>query len=150
MIRHTKLAGLAVLVAVMLLSACAARIHGTVELVDADLKPLAKENPQGVVINLINTTAALQDASHSVSTDAKGKYQSIKDRLTPGKYKVEASRIGFATETQSVEITGSSSKKIDFKLKKIREGKRRSIRGRSTDKDKIINPGEVNIQPPTM
>jgi hypothetical protein len=65
-------------------------------------------------------------------------------------YKVEASRIGYDTETQTVEIKGSSSKKLAFTLKKIEEGERKTIEGASSDADKIVNPGEVNIQPPGM
>jgi hypothetical protein len=63
---------------------------------------------------------------------------------------VEASRIGFMTETQSVEITKFGSKKVEFKLKKIPEGNRKTFEGSKSDEDKIVNPGEVNIQPPTM
>jgi hypothetical protein len=65
-------------------------------------------------------------------------------------YKVEASRIGFMTETQSVEVTKFGGQKVNFKLKKIPESKRKSIEGSKSDEDKIVNPGEVNIQPPTM
>jgi hypothetical protein len=54
------------------------------------------------------------------------------------------------TETRSVEVTKFSSKKVEFKLKKITEGKRKSMEGAMSDEDKIINPGEVNIQSPTM
>jgi hypothetical protein len=39
---------------------------------------------------------------------------------------------------------------VDLKLKQIPEGKRKSIEGSRTDENKIVNPGEVNIQPPTM
>jgi hypothetical protein len=35
-------------------------------------------------------------------------------------------------------------------LPKIQEAKRKSIKGSASDEDKIINPGEVNIQPPAM
>jgi hypothetical protein len=63
---------------------------------------------------------------------------------------VEASRIGYMTDTQTVEITKFGSKKVNFKLKKITEGSRKSIEGSRSDEDKIVNPGEVNIQPPTM
>jgi hypothetical protein len=35
-------------------------------------------------------------------------------------------------------------------LKKIEEGRRKSIKGAASDEDKIINPGEVNIQAPAM
>ncbi len=51
--------------------------------------------------------------------------------------------------TATVEV-GSFGKKVEFKLKKIEEAKRKSIKGSTTDEDKIINPGEVNIQAPAM
>jgi hypothetical protein len=54
------------------------------------------------------------------------------------------------TDTQTVEITKFGSKKVEFKLRKIPEGKRKSIEGSRSDEDKIVNPGEVNIQPPTI
>jgi len=63
---------------------------------------------------------------------------------------VEASRIGYETQTETVEIGSFFSKKVEFKLPKIQEAKRKSIKGSVTDEDKIINPGEVNIQPPAM
>ncbi len=134
----------------LLLAGCAAKIYGTVELVDQQMKPIEGENPQGTVIQMINTTASLEKASISSIADEKGRFESQEDALTPGKYKVEASRIGFETETESVEIKGSTRKKFAFKLKKIDEGPRKSIESLSSDADKIINPGEVNIQPPGM
>ncbi|MGE5172925.1 MAG: carboxypeptidase-like regulatory domain-containing protein [Betaproteobacteria bacterium] len=136
----------------LFLGACSPKIYGTVQLVDANLQPIpaAKESPQGTVVNMINTTTTLEKASHSVTVDIKGKYESIKDYISPGMYKVEASRIGFLTETQTIEVTRFGSKKMDFKLQKIPEGKRKSFEGSKSDEDKIVNPGEVNIQPPTM
>ena len=133
-----------------MLSACSAKIYGTVQLVDPELKPIEGVNPQGTVVNMINTTANVEDASTSVIVDEKGKFESEKDTLIPGTYKVEANRIGFETETHTVEMKGSTRKKIEFKLKKIEEGQRRSIEGAASDADKIINPGEVNIRPPGM
>jgi hypothetical protein len=134
------------------LAACAPKIYGTVQLLDAKMQPvpITKENPQGTVVNMINTTTTLEKASQAVNVDAEGKFESVKDYIVPGMYKVEASRIGYMTETQSVEITKFGSKKLEFKLRKIPEGKRKSIEGSKSDEDKIVNPGEVNIQPPTM
>lgn len=139
-------------VLMFVLGACSPKIYGTVQLLDANLLPIpvAKESPQGTVVNMINTTTTLEKASQAVIVDAEGKFESVKDYLIPGMYKVEATRIGFMTETQSVEVTKFSGKKADFKLKKITEGKRKSIEGSKSDEDKIVNPGEVNIQPPTM
>ena len=129
---------------------CAAKIYGTVELVDQQMQPIEGENPKGTVVHMINTSATLDKASISTIADEKGKFESEKDALKPGKYKVEANRIGYETETETVEIKGSTRKKFAFKLKKIDEGKRKSIENLTSDADKIINPGEVNIQPPGM
>jgi hypothetical protein len=135
-----------------MLGACAPKIYGTVQLLDVNQQPILPitESPQGSIINMINTTTTLEKASQAVVVDAEGKFESLKDYIIPGTYKVEASRIGFATETQTVEVTKFGGKKVDFKLKKISEGKRKSIEGSKSDEDKIVNPGEVNIQPPTM
>ena len=143
-----------ILLAVMMLvvGACLPKIYGTVQLLDASLQaiPPAKETPQGTVVNMINTTTTLEKASGAVVTNGEGKFESAKDYVIPGLYKVEANRIGYMTETQSVKITKFGSKKVEFKLKKIPEGKRKTIEGSKSDEDKIVNPGEVNIQPPTM
>lgn len=137
---------------IAMLPACSPHIYGTVQLVDAGLQPipLTKESPEGTVVNMINTTTTLEKASHAVVVDAEGKFESQKDSIVPGQYKVEASRIGFMTETLSVEVGKYSGEKVTFKLKKIPEGKRKSIEGSRSDEDKIVNPGEVNIQPPAM
>jgi hypothetical protein len=134
------------------LASCAPKIYGTVQLLDAKMQPIpiTQESPEGTVVNMINTTTTLEKASQAVNVDAAGKFESVKDYIVPGKYKVEASRIGYLTETQSVEITKFGSKKLEFKLRKIPEGKLKSIEGSKSDEDKIVNPGEVNIQPPMM
>jgi hypothetical protein len=148
---HTKSPYLiAALVLAASLPACAAKISGTVHLVDADLRPLTQEGPQGTVVNMINVTAPVEQSSRVLTTDEEGRFESAKDSLVPGTYKVEANRIGFATETQTVEMGKYTRKKLEFKLKKIQEGKRKTITGSTSDEDKIINPGEVNIQPPSM
>ncbi len=134
----------------MLLPACAAKIHGTVELVGPNRQPMAKEGLHGTVVNMINTTVPVEQASHAVTTDADGKFESTKGRLRPGTYRVEASRIGYETDTQTVEIKEHTRKKIEFKLRQIQEGTRKTIQGSKSDEDKIINPGEVNIQAPTL
>lgn len=137
---------------VLLAGACSPKIYGTVELLDPGLKPIppAQESPQGTVVNMINTTTTLEKASQAVVADKEGKFESQKDFIVPGLYKVEASRIGFMTETLSVEVGKFGGKKVNFKLKKIPEGKRKSTEASKSDEDKIVNPGEVNIQPPAM
>jgi len=134
------------------LGACSPKIYGTVQLVDMNMQliPPAQESPEGTVVNMINTTTTLEKASHAVNVNAEGKFESAKGSILPGTYKVEASRIGYLTETQTIDVSRFGRKKANFKLKKIPEGKLKSIEGSKTDEDKIVNPGEVNIQPPTM
>jgi hypothetical protein len=138
------------LIALLALSGCGATIRGTVQLVDGRDQPVANETPKGTVINMINTSAAVDKASASASANEKGEFESTKDSIQTGMYKVEASRIGYETQSQTVEVGSFLSTKVQFKLRRIEEAKRRSIKGSSTDEDKIINPGEVNIQAPAM
>jgi hypothetical protein len=144
----------AVLLTMMILAvgACSPKIYGTVQLVDAHLQPIppSKESPQGTVVNMINTTTTLEKASQAVTTDTEGKFKSVKDYVIPGLYKVEANRIGYMTDTQTVKVTKFGGKKVEFKLKRIPEDKRKTIEGSKSDEDKIVNPGEVNLQAPTM
>ena len=139
-------------VIMLVLGACSPKIYGTAHLLDMNLQPIppAKESPLGTVVNMINTTTTLEKASGAVITNSEGKFESAKDYIIPGVYKVEANRIGYLTETQTVKITKFGSKKVEFKLKRIPEGKRKTIEGSKSDEDKIVNPGEVNLQPPTM
>jgi hypothetical protein len=137
------------LIALLAISGCGATIRGTVQLVDGRDQPVANESPKGTLINMINTTAAVDKASASASADEKGEFESPKDSLTTGMYKVEASRIGYETQSQTVEV-GNFGTKVQIKLRRIEEAKRRAIKGSSSDEDKIINPGEVNIQAPAM
>jgi hypothetical protein len=146
----TARALLVLIAPLLVVSGCAATIHGTVQLVDSRQQPIPNENPKGAVVNMINTTAAVERASSSVTVDEKGEFESPKDSVKPGVYKVEASRIGYETQTETVEIGSFFGKKVEFKLRKIEEGRRKSIKGSDTDKDMIINPGEVNIQAPAM
>jgi len=139
----------ALALAVLLLSGCSTSIRGTVSLVDGRQQPIANDSPKGAVVNMINTTAAVDQASASAPVNEKGEFESPKDSISKGVYKVEVSRIGYETQTQTVEV-GTFGSKVDFKLRKIEEAKRRSIKGAATDEDKIINPGEVNIQAPSM
>jgi hypothetical protein len=144
---------LAMIAAVVLsLAACSPRIYGTLQLMDQNAQPIppAKESPDGTVVNMINTTTAIETASHAVTVNAEGKFESEKGKITKGIYKVEAGRIGYETETQTVEVGRFLGSKVELKLKKIPEGKRKSIEGLQSDEDKIVNPGEVNIQPPAM
>jgi hypothetical protein len=137
------------LVALLAMSGCGATIRGTVQLVDGRDQPIANESPKGTLINMINTSAAVEKASASASADDKGEFESPKDSILTGIYKVEASRIGYETQTQTLEV-GNFGTKVQIRLRRIEEARRKSIRGSSTDEDKIINPGEVNIQAPAM
>ena len=136
-------------IVLLALSGCGATIRGTVQLIDSRDQPVANESPKGTVVNMINTSAAVEKASASASADDKGEFESPKDSVQTGVYKVEASRIGYETQTQTVEV-GNFGTKVQIKLKRIEEAKRKAIKGSATDEDKIINPGEVNIQPPAM
>jgi len=51
--------------------------------------------------------------------------------------------------TKTIEVK-KSSRSVDLDLKQLPKGASQSYRGMKSDKDKIINPGEVNIQPPSM
>ena len=113
--------------------ACSPKIYGTVKLFDRDLKPVQSETPVGTTVNIINTTAKVEQASTSVPVNEKGEFESAKDSLEPGTYKIEASRIGYLTETRTVEIGSSTRKKLAFELKKIDERDRGSIGGASSD-----------------
>ena len=146
---HTLIASAGI---VFLLSACAPGIHGTIQLVDANNKPLPAEvaSPEGTVVNMINTSVAVENASFSVTTDAAGKFESVKDTIKKGKYQVEINHLGFQSESRTVEVSTFSSPTVDINLRKIYEGRRKSIKGSRSDEDKIVNPGEVNIQPPSM
>lgn len=137
---------------IVLLSACAPSIQGTIQLVDLNNKPLpaAVATPEGTVVNMINTAAPVEQASYSVTTGADGKFESAKDMISKGKYEVEITHIGFQTETRTVEVGTFSSPTVNVNLRKIQENRRKSIKGSHSDEDKIINPGEVNIQPPSM
>jgi len=137
------------LIVLLALSGCGATIRGTVQLVDSKDQPVANESPKGTVVNMINTSAAVDKASASASVDEKGEFESPKDSIQSGIYKVEASRIGYETQTQTVEV-GNFGTKVQIRLKRIEEARRKAIKGSSTDEDKIINPGEVNIQAPAM
>src|SRR5258706_7684826 len=137
-------------IGLMLVTGCAATIHGTVQLVDSRQQPAPNESRKGAVVNMINTTVAVDQAPSPATGDEKGEFESPKDSIKPGLYKVEASRIGYETQTETVEVGSVFGKKVEFRLRKIEEAKRKSVKGSATDEDKIINPGEVNIQPPAM
>lgn len=142
---------ISVLLIAALTSGCSAKIVGVVKLTDMNMKPLTNESPEGIVVNLINTTGSLSDGgSHAVKTDVQGNFVSADGKVKSGTYKIEASKFGFVTETQTVQVGGFGKREVTLVLKKILQSKRRSIRSRSSDADKIINPGEVNIQPPSM
>lgn len=145
-----KIAFYLFIAAIIPVAACSPKIYGTIQLVNRDMKPVQGESPEGTVVNMINTSVSVEKASHSVAADAEGKFESEKGAISKGLYKVEAGRIGYMTETVDLKIGSMSRKKLKLKLKKIPEGKRRSIESSTSDKDKIINPGEVNIRPPMM
>ena len=68
----------------LVVSGCAATIHGTVQLVDSRQQPIPNESPKGAVVNMINTTVAVEQASSSASVDEKGEFESPKGSIKPG------------------------------------------------------------------
>jgi hypothetical protein len=139
-----------IVLVVLFIGGCSPKISGVVRLYDNDMQPIEVENPKGTVINMMNTTASLEKASHSVVANELGEFESEGNAIKKGTYKVEVRRIGFITKTKTVELGTFSHEKLEIGLQQIPEGKRKSIEASRSDKDKIINPGEVNIQPPMM
>src|SRR6266550_279451 len=78
------------LTALLLVSACAANIRGTVQLVDSRQQPIPNESPKGAVVNMMNTKAAVEQASASASVDEKGEFESPKDSIKPGEVNIQA------------------------------------------------------------
>ncbi|MDH5302131.1 MAG: hypothetical protein OEW58_12290 [Gammaproteobacteria bacterium] len=139
-----------IVLSVILMTGCSAKIGGVVKLVDADSMPITSEAPDNIVVNMINTTAPLEQASHSVKTNEKGEFISEKDKVLPGIYKVETQRIGYSTTTQTIEVGKFGTTKVELFLRKIKTSQSKTIQSNKSDSDKIVNPGEVNIQPPSM
>ncbi len=138
----------------LLLSACAANITGSVKFADPAENKVADKSGQdsrleGIVINLINTTSQLGEASYSVKTDKQGKFAADPKQLKPGTYKIEVNEPGYQPVSKTIEFK-DSSRDVELELKKMPSGSSRTYRGMQSDKDKIINPGEVTIQPPSM
>ncbi len=148
--KRFSLVPVALVLLAAVLPSCSPRIYGKLDLVDAAMRPVAADNAAGTVVNMINTSGPIEKASASAVVDGHGEFTSAKDAIVRGIYKVEAGRIGYQTETQTVEIGRFTRKKLEIKLKKIDEGTRKAIESTATDEDKIINPGEVNLQPPSL
>jgi len=133
----------------LVLGGCGATISGTVRFVDREDKPVADAKVEGVVVNMINTSASIEQASYSVKTDAKGRFEADAKQVKPGTYKIEASEPGYIPASKTIEFK-DSSREVELNLKQLPTGGARSYRGAQSDRDMIINPGEVNIQPPEM
>ncbi len=134
----------------LVLGGCATSISGSVRLVDANNEPVADAKLDGIVVNLINTSSAVESASSSVKTDEKGDFKTdSKQEVKPGTYKVEASEAGYIPASKTIEVK-DSSREGELVLRQLPRGRTHSYRGPSSDRDQIINPGEVNIQPPSM
>ncbi len=134
----------------LVLGGCATSISGSVKLVDANNEPVADAKLDGIVVNLINTSSSVESASSSVKTDEKGNFKTdSKQEVKPGTYKVEASEAGYIPVSKTIEVK-DSSREVELVLRQLPRGRTHSYRGPSSDRDQIINPGEVNIQPPSM
>ena len=84
-----------------------------------------------------------------MKTDAKGRFAADPKQIKPGTYKIEAHEVGYLPANKTVEFR-DSSREVDLELKPVPTGGSRSYRGAPSDRDKIVNPGEVNIEPPSM
>lgn len=137
-------------VAALSTTGCATQIAGRVQLFDEGGRPLAREeaSPQETVVNLINTSATIDQASYSTEVTPAGTF--VKKDLPPGTYKVEVSRPGFVTVTQQGDLKRFRTLKVDARLVRIPEGERRSIAESSAEEDKIVNRGDVHIAPPAF
>jgi hypothetical protein len=134
--------------AALALSGCATQITGRVALLDESGQPLAKDeaSPQESFVNIINTGAALDQASHSAPVSPEGDFH--KKDLPSGVYKIEVSRPGFVTVTQQGELKKFRTLKVDARLIRIPEGRRKSLTEASAEEDKIVDRGDVSIAPP--
>lgn len=135
--------------ALLLLSGCAANITGQVRYVDAENKPVKDAKVEGIVVNMINTTSSLGQASYSAKTNPEGKFKADDKQIKPGTYKIEVNEPGYLPASKTIEFK-EESREVELELRPLPAGGVRSYRGMQSDKDKIINPGEVNIQPPSM
>lgn len=134
----------------LFLGGCATSISGSVKMVDTNNQPVADAKLEGIVVNLINTTSSVENASSSVKTDEQGNFKTdSKQEVKPGTYKIEASEAGYVPASKTIEVK-DSSREVELVLKQLPRGRTHSYRGPSSDRDQIINPGEVNIQPPSM
>lgn len=139
-----------VVLSLLMLAGCASNITGSVKFMDHDNKQQEADSKlEGIVVNMINTTSKIGEASYSVKTDKQGKFAADPKQLKPGTYKIEVNEPGYLPTSKTIEFK-DSSREVELELKKMPTGGARSYRGMQSDKDKIINPGEVNIQPPSM
>ncbi len=145
--RHTG--SMITLLGLLLLSGCASVITGELKFVDRENKPEADSKLEGIVVNLINTTSSIDTASYSVKTDTRGKFETDSKFVKPGTYKIEVNEPGYLPVSKTIELK-DSSRTVEIVLKKMPIGSAKTYRGMQSDKDKIINPGDVNIQPPSM
>jgi len=120
------------------------QIMGKARLVDEKGAPAAEAKPAGISVNFINLAGKLDESVLSAQTDELGKYRSPK--LVPGKYKVEAMLQGYAIQSATILVKNHQHKANDFILKRIREGKGRSLK--ESQEENIPSPGEVQIKPP--
>ena len=150
-IRMRRIASL--LLVVSFLSGCAsvmiwrsAGISGKVRLVDNNGKEV-KGRLQGIVVNIINLSADLEEASCSVVTDETGAF--VKNELDKGAYKLEIVKEGYKITTQEITLGGHERRKISVDLVRLSAHQRRTIKMKK-GREEINNPGQVNIGPPSM
>jgi hypothetical protein len=118
------------------LVACSPKIYGRVDLFDPSMAPLKDEGPEDTVINMINTTSGLDNASYSVNTDKNGSFESEKKAIAKG-VQGRGAQDRLRDRDPTVEVGSFSSAKLEFKLKKILEGKRKSLENARSERTRL-------------
>ncbi len=106
-----------------------------------------KGNLKGIVINMINLSGELGKTSASAVTDEKGHF--AKTELTKGAYKIEVMKDGFKVAVLEVSLGSHERRSLLVDLVRLSASKRKSIKMKK-GREEIRNPGQVNIQPPSM
>ena len=121
-------------------------ISGDVRLVDRK-GAVVKGNLKGIVVNMINLSGELGETSASAVTDEKGHF--AKADLGKGAYKIEVIKEGFKVATLEISLGSHERRSLQVDLVRLSASKRKSIKMKK-GREEINNPGQVNIQPPSM
>ncbi len=121
-------------------------ISGQVRLVDSKGNEVTG-NLKGIVVNMINLSGELGETSASAITDATGSFG--KSELSKGAYKIEVIKEGFKVGVLEVNLGSHERLSLQVELTRLSASKRKTIKMRK-GREEINNPGQVNIQPPSM